>query len=117
MYINPYRRTKTGAPVMQKTPPRLKSAFADRRKRRIHRRAEFRACEVLAKVGNVWICYTGGFFGYAVQSETAGIGLGAANIADANALAANCRIADICNGCRTIGGATGFGKLPMLGYK
>ena len=68
LYVNPYRHTKTGAPVMQKTPPRLKSAFADRRKTRIHKRAEFRRVKLLAHVGGVLIMYSGGFFGYSVSA-------------------------------------------------
>ena len=113
MYINPWRKNRDGTPHYQKSEPRLKSAFADRRKKRIHSRSEFRTREVLSHIGNVFICYTGGFFGYDIYSETAGIAFGAANIVDANAIAANCRIADICNGCRTVGEAVGFGRLPM----
>lgn len=112
MYINPWRKNRDGTPHYQKSEPRLKSAFADRRKKRIHNRSEFRTREVLSHIGNVFICYTDGFFGYDIYSETAGIALGASNIVDANAIAANCRIADICNGCRTVGDAVGFGRLP-----
>ena len=112
MYINPWRKNRDGTPHYQKSEPRLKSAFADRRKRRIHSRAEFRSYEVVSHIGNVFICHTGGFFGYSIYSESAGIGLGAASIVDANAIAANCRIADICNGRRDFGEAVGFGRLP-----
>lgn len=91
LYVNPYRHTKTGAPVMQKTPPRLKSAFADRRKTRIHRREELRPVKLLAHVGGVWLMYSGGFFGYSVSAECTGIPIGAASIVQANAIMANVR--------------------------
>lgn len=98
LYVNPYRHTKTGAPVMQKTPPRLKSAFADRRKTRIHRRAEFRPVKVIAVIGGVRVLYTGGFFGYSVIAECTGIPLGASSLVQANAIAANVRNQEIFGG-------------------
>lgn len=98
LYVNPYRHTKTGAPVMQKTPPRLKSAFADRRKTRIHRREEFRRVKLLAHIGGVWVMYTGGFFGYSVSAKCTGIPLGASSLVQANAIAANVRNQEIFGG-------------------
>lgn len=91
LYVNPYRHTKTSAPVMQKSPPRLKSAFADRRKTRIHRRSEFRKVKLLAHIGGVWIMYSGGFFGYSVSAECTGIPIGASSLIQAFAIAANVR--------------------------
>lgn len=91
LYVNPYRHTKTGAPVMQKTPPRLKSAFADRRE-------ELRPVKLLAHVGGVWIAYSGGFFGYAVSAECTGIPLGASSLVQANAIAANVRNSEVFSG-------------------
>lgn len=98
LYVNPWRHTKTGAPVMQKTPPRLKSAFADRRKTRIHRREEFRPVKVIAIIGGVRVLYTGGFFGYSVSAECTGIPLGASSLVQANAIAANVRNQEIFGG-------------------
>lgn len=98
LYINPYRHTKTGAPVMQKSPPRLKSAFTDRRKTRIHRRSELRPVKLLAHVGGVWVVYSGGFFGYSVSAECTGIPIGASSLVQANAIAANVRNQEIFGG-------------------
>lgn len=98
LYINPYRHTKTGAPVMQKSPPRLKSAFADRRKTRIHRRSELRPVKLLAHIGGVWVVYSGGFFGYSVSAGCTGIPIGAASRVQANAIAANVRNQEVFGG-------------------
>lgn len=98
LYVNPYRHTKTGAPVMQKSPPRLRSAFADRRKTRIHSRAELRPVKVIAIIGGVRVLYTGGFFGYTVSSECTGIPIGAASRVQANAIAANVRNQEVFGG-------------------
>ena len=91
LYVNPWRHTKTGAPVMQKSPPRLKSAFADKRKKILHRREEFRPVKVIAIIGGVRVLYTGGFFGYSVSAECTGIPIGASSLIQAFAIAANVR--------------------------
>ena len=97
LYINPYRRTKDGKPYYQKSKPQLKSAFADKRKRRIHSRSEFRLREVVAHIGNVWIIHEPGDFGYSVHCESEGCAWGAHSLVLANAIAANYRNQDIMN--------------------
>ena len=97
LYINPYRRTKDGKPYYQKSKPQLKSAFADRRKTRIHSRSEFRQKEVIAHIGNVWIIHEAGDFGYSVHCESEGIPWGTYSLVLANAIAANYRNADVFN--------------------
>ena len=114
VYINPWRHRKSGGPAVQKSPPRLKSAFADRRKKRIHSRTEFRVYDVLATVGNVEMTYTGGkiFANYGVYSPSIGIGLGACSRAQANAMLANCVTREIF-GNRVNGGAVSLNGKTM----
>lgn len=114
VYINPWRRRKSGGPAVQKSPPRLKSAFADRRKKRIHSRGEFRAYDVLATVGNVNMTYTGGkiFANFGVYAPSVGIGLGACSRVQANAMLANCVIREIF-GDRIKGGAVSLNGKTM----
>ena len=109
VYINPWRHRKSGGPAVQKSPPKLKSAFADRRKTLIHSRGEFRAYDVLATVGNVNMTYTGGkiFVNFGVYAPSVGIGLGACSRVQANAVLANCVINEIF-GDRVNGGAVWF---------
>ena len=97
LYINPYRHKQDGKPFYQKSKPHLKSAFADRRKTRVHSRGEFRAREVLAHIGNVWIIHEAGDFGYSVSCESEGCPWGAMSIVQANAIAANYRNQDVMN--------------------
>lgn len=52
LYVNPWRHNKDGSPKMQKSEPRLKSAFADKRKKRVHSRDEFGSETVLRR--NAW---------------------------------------------------------------
>lgn len=112
MYINPWRKNRDGTPHYQKSEPRLKSAFADRRKRRVHSRSEFRSREVVAHVGNVFACYTGGWMPYTVYFESQPLGIGAGSISHMNQLIANVRNTDICNG-KTVCGAESFTGIPM----
>lgn len=100
VYINPWRHRKSGGPAVQKSPPKLKSAFADRRKTRIHSRGEFRIYNALATVGNVHLDYTGGkvFANFGVHAPSVGIGLGACSRVQANAMLANCVISEIFGG-------------------
>lgn len=102
LYINPYRRTKDGRPYYQKSRPRLKSAFADRRKRRIHSRAEFAQREVVAHVGNAWIVRgicdgRKNPFSYSVFSENTGAPSGCCSLVAAFATLANFRNTDVFN--------------------
>ena len=100
MYINPWRRNRDGSPHYQKSPPRLKSAFADKRKRRVHSRSEFRAYDVLATVGNVRMSHTDGelLANYSVHAPSVGIGLGAFSRVQANAMLANCIVREVFGG-------------------
>ena len=115
VYINPWRRSKSGGPAVQKSPPRLKSAFADRRKRRIHSRGEFRAYDVLATVGDVTMTYTGGklFANFGVHAPSVGIGLGACSRVQANAMLANCVVNEVFGG-RVNGGAVWFDTVKTM---
>ena len=112
VYINPWRHRKSGGPAVQKSPPRLKSAFADRRKTRIHSRTELRVYNVLATVGNVEMTYTGGklFANYGVYAPSVGIGLGACSRVQANAMLANCVIREIFGDCVNGGAVSLNGK-------
>lgn len=115
VYINPWRHKKSGGPAVQKSPPKLKSAFADRRKKRIHSRGEFRACDVLATVGNVHLDYTGGkiFANFGVYAPSVGIGLGARSRVQANAMLANCVVNEVFGG-RVNGGAVWFDTIKQM---
>lgn len=115
VYINPWRRRKSGGPAVQKSPPQLKSAFADRRKRRIHSRREFRAYDVLATVGDVTMTYTGGklFANFGVHAPSVGIGLGACSRVQANAMLANCVVNEVFGG-RVNGGAVWFDTMRTM---
>lgn len=115
VYINPWRRKKSGGPAVQKSPPRLKSAFADRRKKRIHSRVEFRVYDVLATVGNVNMTYTGGklFANFGVYAPSVGIGLGARSRVQANAMLANCVVREIF-GDRVHDGAVWFDTIKQM---
>ena len=115
VYINPWRRSKSGGPAVQKSPPRLKSAFADRRKRRIHSRVEFRAYDVLATVGDVTMTYTGGkmIANFGVHAPSVGIGLGACSRVQANAMLANCVVNEVFGG-RVNGGAVWFDTVRQM---
>lgn len=115
VYINPWRHRKSGGPAVQKSPPRLKSAFADRRKKRIHSRGEFRAYDMLATVGNVHLDYTRGkiFANFGVYAPSVGIGLGACSRVQANAILANCVVNEIFGG-RVNGGAVWFDTIKQM---
>lgn len=115
VYINPWRHKESGGPAVQKSPPRLKSAFADRRKKRIHSRVEFRAYDVLATVGNVHLDYTGGklIANFGVYAPSVGIGLGACSRVQANAMLANCVVNEVF-GDRVNGGAVWFDTIRQM---
>jgi hypothetical protein len=115
VYINPWQRPKSGAPSVQKSPPRLKSAFADRRKTCIHGRGEFREYDVLATVGDVTMTYTGGklFANFGVHATSVGVGLGACSRVQANAMLANCVVNEVFGG-RVNGGAVWFDTMRTM---
>lgn len=115
MYINPWRKNRDGTPHYQKSEPKLKSAFADRRKRRVHSRSEFRAYDALAMVGNVHMTYTGGklIANFGVYAPSVGIGLGACSRVQANAVLANCVINEVFGG-RVNGGAVWFDTIRTI---
>lgn len=115
MYINPWRKNRDGTPHYQKSEPKLKSAFADRRKRRVHSRSEFRTYDALATVGNVHLTYTGGklIANFGVYAPSIGIGLGACSRVQANAMLANCVVNEVFKG-RVNGGAVWFDTIKTI---
>lgn len=109
LYINPWRRTKDGRPVYQKSEPKLKSAFADRRKKRVHSRAEFRAyvphrrnafcvLAVGSGRGNPWP--------YTVSGRGLGLPVGASTLPQAMCVFANATNYCAVNYCASVQGAT-----------
>lgn len=115
MYINPWRKNRDGSPHYQKSEPKLKSAFADRRKRRVHSRSEFHAYDALTTVGNVYMTCTGGklLANFGVYAPSVGIGLGACSRVQANAMLANCVVNEVF-GSRVDGVAVWFDTIKTI---
>lgn len=110
LYINPWRRTKDGKPVYQKSEPKLKSAFADRRKRVVHPRSAFRADEVVRYVGGVVITRRrSAFMPYTISCRSIPVGIAADSLAQAMCVAANVRNYEVCNHRKRVQGATWAG--------
>ena len=110
LYINPWRRTKDGTPVYQKSKPKLKSAFADRCKHVVHQRSSFRREEIVRRVGDVVITRRwSAFMPYTISYASSPVGIGASSIAHAMCVAANVRNYEVCNYTKEVQGATWAG--------
>ena len=108
VYINPYRHTESGAPLMQKSPPRLKSAFADGRKKVVYGRNGFRMAEVIRRAGDCVVLRNGSrndFCRYVVMSKAMPVSVGARTLAQAMCLFANVRNYGVFNSLERVQGA------------
>lgn len=109
LYVNPWRHNKDGSPKMQKSEPRLKSAFADKRKKRVHSRDEFGSETVLRR--NAWCVLAvgsgrGNPWPYAVHGRGLGISLGASTLPQALCVFANATVYCAMNNKASVQGAT-----------
>lgn len=109
LYVNPWRHNKDGSPKMQKSKPRLKSAFADRRKKRVHSRCEFGSETVLRR--NAWCVLTAGSgrgnpWPYAVHGKGLGLSIGASTLPQALCAFANATNYCAMNNKASVQGAT-----------
>ena len=109
LYVNPWRHNKDGSPKMQKSEPRLKSAFADRRKKLVHSRAEFHASVPLRR--NAFCVLTAGSgrgnpWPYVVSGRGLGLPIGASSLPQAMCVFANATNFCATNCTASVQGAT-----------